>query len=254
MLLEAKNISVRYGDHAAVRDVSFSLETGHWLMLVGPNGAGKSSLVNALARTVSYGGAFFLEGRDTREFKPAALARRIGVLSQSHRMEYGFSVEEVVRLGRFAHEKGFLSHRDSEGQAQIQRALALTGLEDMRRASVLSLSGGEMQRVFLAQVFAQDPQVLVLDEPANHLDLKYQQQTFGLIAEWLRQKERAVIAVVHDLSLARRYGTEALLLHRGACAAQGAMDRVFAPEILRPVYEMDVHQWMRDLLEPWQTP
>ena len=251
-MLEAKNISVRYGDFAAVQNVSFSLRPGDWLMLAGPNGAGKSTLVSALAQGVPYTGEFLLRGESLRALSPAALARHIGVLSQRNRVEYAYTVEEIVGLGRYAHERGFLSHRDSNGKAAMERALRLTGLSDLRAASALTLSGGELQRVFLAQVFAQDPQILVLDEPANHLDLKYQQRVFELIAAWRRQEQRAVISVVHDLSLARRYGTQVLLMHRGQCVAQGEMDAVLTPERLREVYEMDVYAWMRGLLEPWE--
>ena len=129
-------------------------------------------LAYALAQTVPYAGRFLLVGKDIRALRPAALAREIGVLSQRNRMEYAYTVEEIVGLGRYAHEKGFLSHWDSERKETVEKALALTGLTHLRRASALTLSGGELQRAFLAQVFAQDPRALVLDEPANHLDLK----------------------------------------------------------------------------------
>lgn len=250
-VLNAEHITVRYGDYTAVEDVSFSLSAGDWLMLAGPNGAGKSTLVGALAQTLPYSGRFLLGDKDIRALRPAALAREIGVLSQRNRMEYAYTVEEIVGLGRYAHEKGFLSHRDGEGKEAVEKALALTGLSHLRRASALTLSGGELQRAFLAQVFAQDPRVLVLDEPANHLDLKYQQHIFELIAAWRKRENRAVISVVHDLSLARRYGTGVLLLHRGKCVSQGDMDRALSPRLLREVYEMDVYGWMRELLQPW---
>ena len=251
-MLNAEHITVRFGDFTAVEDVSFSLSAGEWLMLAGPNGAGKSTLVNALAQTVPYTGRFLLGDRDIRTLRPAALAREIGVLSQRNRVEYAYTVEEIVGLGRYAHEKGFLSHRDGEGKEAVERALELTGLVHLRRAKALTLSGGELQRVFLAQVFAQDPRILVLDEPANHLDLKYQQHIFDLIAAWRQQEGRAVISVVHDLSLARRYGTGVLLLHRGKCVSHGTMDAVLTPERLRDVYEMDVYGWMRELMKPWK--
>ena len=250
-MLEAEHISVRYGARPVVDDVSFSLNAGDWLMLAGPNGAGKSTLVNAIAQSVPYAGRFTLEGKDLRALKPAVRAREIGVLSQRNGVEYAYTVEEIVGLGRYAHEKGFLSHRDSEGEEAMERALSLTGLTDLRRASALTLSGGELQRVFLAQVFAQEPRILVLDEPANHLDLKYQQHIFELISAWRREGNRAVLSVVHDLSLARRYGTKILLMHRGTCAAQGDMDAVLTPGRLRDVYEMDVYAWMRELLGTW---
>jgi iron complex transport system ATP-binding protein len=134
----------------------------------------------------------------------------------------------------------------------VEKALELTGLTDLRRASVLTLSGGELQRVFLAQVFSQDPRVLILDEPANHLDLKYQQHIFSLIRAWLREPGRAVLSVVHDLSLARRYGSRAVLMDQGKSVAQGTIDQVMTPENLRRVYGMDVYAWMNEMLSQWR--
>ena len=108
-----------------------------------------------------------------------------------------------------------------------------------------------VSRTFLAQVFAQNPQILILDEPANHLDLIYQKHIFSLIETWLRQPGRAVVSVVHDLSLARKYGTHAVLMHRGQCAAQGKIGDVMTAEKLQAVYEMDVYGWMREMLGQW---
>ena len=251
-MLRGENISVRYGAFTALSQVSFSLQPGDWLMLAGPNGAGKSTLVKALAQEIPYTGAFTLEGKNLRAYPPALLAREIGVLSQHNRAEYAYTVEEIVSLGRYAHERGFLSRHDPGGRDAMERALAFTGLQSLRRANTLTLSGGELQRVFLAQVFAQDPRILVLDEPANHLDLKYQQQLFSLISAWRQEEKRAVISVVHDLTLARRYGTHVLLLHKGRCAALGDPSQVLTRERLSQVYEMDVYGWLSDLLEPWR--
>jgi len=128
----------------------------------------------------------------------------------------------------------------------------MTGLTGLRHASMLTLSGGETQRVFLAQVFAQNPQVLVLDEPANHLDLNYQQQIFSLIREWLQEPGRAVLSVVHDLSLARHYGTHAILMDHGKSISQGAIHEVMTPDNLQRVYGINVYEWMRKMLSQWQ--
>ena len=251
-MLKAENVTVRYGDLTAVDRLSFELREGQWLMLAGPNGAGKSTMVEAVARGVPYAGRILLDGRDVKTFRPAHLAKKIGVLSQKNTVEYPYTVEEVVALGRYAYAPHFLSARDQEGKAQVEKALAATGLSALRRARVTALSGGETQRVFLAQVFAQDPQILLLDEPANHLDLQYQQQVFSLIGAWVRQPGRAVMSVVHDLSLARKYGSHAVLLDHGRCAACGPIDQVLTPDLLRQVYQMDVAAWMRDLLSPWR--
>ena len=249
-MLSVQHVTVRYGERAVVSDLSFSLREGQWLMLVGPNGAGKSTLIEAISQGVPYTGDILLEGRDIRAYRPAQLARRLGVLAQRNAVGYAYTVEEVVALGRYAY--GFSGARGDDGREQVERALALTGLTGLRRASVLTLSGGELQRTFLAQVFAQNPRLLLLDEPANHLDLVYQKHIFSLIGQWLREPGRAVMSVVHDLSLARRYGTHAVLMDGGRCAAQGAIGDALTPERLEAVYGMDVYGFMRDMLAQWQ--
>ena len=251
-MLKGNHITVRYGEHTVVDEMSFELHEGQWLMLAGPNGAGKSTLIETISQGVPYTGTIELEGKDIRRCKPAQLARKIGVLSQKNSVGYGYSVEEVVGLGRYAYTSGFLSARDDEGREQVEKALELTGLTELRKSSVLTLSGGELQRTFLAQVFAQNPQVLILDEPANHLDLVYQKHIFSLLAEWLKEPGRAVLSVVHDLSLARRYGTHAVLMNQGKCAAQGEISNVLTPENLRSVYDMDVYAWMHEMLSQWK--
>ena len=251
-MLKAENITVRFGERTVVDHLSFHLREGQWLMLVGPNGAGKSTLIETISQGVAYTGNILLEGKDIRRFKAAQLARKVGVLAQKNVVGYAYTVDEVVGLGRYAYRQSFLSARDDGGKDQVERALSLTGLTNLRHASVLTLSGGELQRTFLAQVFAQNPQILILDEPANHLDLKYQQHIFSLISDWLKTPGRAVISVVHDLSLARKYGTHAVLMNRGKNISQGKIDEVLTQDNLKTVYDMDVYGWMRDMLEQWR--
>ena len=253
-MLNAENVTVRYGAHTVVDRLSFSLEEGQWLMLVGPNGAGKSSLISAIAQGVPYEGEIRLNGRNLREFRPAELARKIAVLAQQHTISYGYTVEEIVQLGRYAHQRGLLGHRDEDGPEAVERALKLTGMKMLRKRSLLELSGGEVQRAFLAQVLAQEPEILLLDEPANHLDLVYQQSLFSLIGQWLQTPGRAALSVVHDLSIVRRYGTHAVLMNEGRAVAQGPIEAVFTPENLQKVYRMDVYGWMNDLYALWQEP
>ena len=250
-MLTAERVSVRYGARAVVDGVSLTLREGQWLMLAGPNGAGKSTLIRAITQSVAYEGRIELLGRDVRAYRPAQLAQQVGVLAQQHSVGYAYTVEEIVRLGRYAYAQGFLSGRDREGEARVEEALRMTGMTALRSASVLTLSGGELQRAFLAQVFAQNPRLLILDEPANHLDLVYQKHIFSLIEQWLREPGRAVLSVVHDLSLALRYGTHAALLDGGRCVAQGKAREALAPEHLAQVYGMDVRGWMRELLGEW---
>lgn len=250
-LLEAKDLSVRYGALTILDKVSFSLEEGDWLMLVGPNGAGKSTVVNAVSQGAPYTGEVRCLGKDVRRCRAGELAKRIGVLSQTHTVGYAFTVESVVRLGRYAYSPGVFGGSRDEDDEAVRRALELTGMTAFAQQSVLTLSGGELQRTFLAQLFAQNPRVLILDEPTNHLDLVYQKQVFELIAGWLKTPGRAVVSVVHDLSLAKAYGTRALLLNHGKTVAQGTLEEVFTAKHLDAAYDMNVSEWMRTMLAQW---
>lgn len=251
-MIEVKNVTVRYEGNAAAENIHFTLEAGQWLMVIGPNGAGKTSLVKTIARLLPYEGNVFWDGKDARAFPSAQWAQRVGLLSQLHSMEYGFTVEEVVAMGRYAYQKSPFSGTDAAGEGMVENALKMTGLLDVRSRNVLTLSGGQWQRTLLARVFAQSPSVLVLDEPANHLDFVYQKQLFDLIENWLKEGNRAVISVMHDLNLARRYGTHALLLNSGKCVAMGTVEKVFTRENLQRVYQMDVHAWMKEMLSLWE--
>ena len=252
-LLEVNDLTVRCGSLTIVDHVSFSVGEGQWLMIIGPNGAGKSTIVSAISQGVGYTGTVRYMGKDVKTCRTSELARKIGVLAQNHFVGYSFTVEEVVRLGRYSYAPSIFSRRTDEDERSVETALEMTGLTSLAGQSVLTLSGGELQRTFLAQLFAQNPQILILDEPTNHLDLVYQKQTFALVQDWLREAGRAVISVVHDLSLARAYGTRALLLDRGKALALGDMDAVFSPGNLERAYSMDVYAWMRQMLGQWQN-
>lgn len=251
-MLEVRDLSVRYGQKTIVDRLSFSVQEGQWLMIVGPNGAGKSTALEAVTQAAPYTGSVLLDGQEVRRMKHTERARRMGVLMQKNFVGYSFTVEEVVRLGRYAHAPGVFSGRNGKDSAAVEEALELTGLTAQRAQSVLTLSGGELQRTFLAQVLAQQPRLLILDEPTNHLDLVYQKQVFSLIGRWLREPGRAVVSVVHDLSLARAFGTDAVLLHHGKMVASGSVREVLRPENLDAVYDMDVAAWMRKLLSQWE--
>ena len=250
-MMQVKDLSLRLEGKRILTDVGFKLEPGQWLMLVGPNGAGKSSLLHALAQGRPYEGQILFEGRDLRRMKGRERAKCLALLSQLNEVGYAFSARELIRLGRYAYG-GFIRGADQEDEQRILEAARMTGIEPILHQNVLTMSGGELQRVFLAQVLAQDPKLLLLDEPANHLDLQYQQQIFDLIAQWIQEPGRAVISVVHDLSLARLYGSHALLLSGGAVAAYGTMAEALDGDRLNEVYGMDVRAWMRGLLKGWE--
>lgn len=251
-MLNVENMTVRYGENTIVKAISFDVLEGQWLMLVGPNGAGKSTIVNAIAQGVPYSGNVTFGGKDVRRMKPSEFAKNCGILTQTHNVNYSFTVEEIIRLGRYSYSGGLFAKSSSNDDKAVEEAARLTGMLSLMQQSVLTLSGGELQRTFLAQLFAQNPKLLILDEPSNHLDLVYQRQIFELTREWLDHSGRAVISVVHDLSLAKKYGTHALLLHNGRIEAFDTADKVLTRANLNTVYSMDVYAWMQSQLTIWK--
>jgi len=250
-MLEVQELSVRINGRTIVDNVSFSVEENDFFMLIGPNGAGKSTLIKAIMRIYGYTGCVFLNGRDVATIRPRQMASMVGVLAQEHKPQFPHTVYEVVSLGRYARMRGIFGILDREDKAKIEEALVLTGLDGMARQSVLELSGGELQRVYLAQLLAQDPCLLILDEPANHLDIKYQIAMFDLIGKWSKTPGKAALAVVHDLNTAFCYGTRALLMNDGKVYARGTVDQVLTRENLKAVYSVDVAKWMADLMKHW---
>lgn len=249
MNLSAEHVSVLRGRTEIVHDVSFSVSDGQWLMICGPNGAGKSTLLSAVSQELPYAGLVTLDGTDLRRMKPRQLARRMAMLRQLSDLAYAYTVEEVVAMGRYAH-RGLLQ-ADNGGAEAVERALQAVQLQNKRRQNILTLSGGERQRMLLAQVLCQEPDVLLLDEPGNHLDLRFQQELFLLIDAWRREPGHAVVSVVHDLSLARKFGTHALLLSSGR-GTYGEISAILTPSALESAWQMDVVGWLRSLGDVWQ--
>lgn len=251
-MLEVQGLSVKINGYKILEDVSFKVDNNQWLMVVGPNGAGKSTIINAIVQSIPYKGNISYNGKDVSKFKSNEFAKKIGVLMQSNLVNYGFSVEEVVKLGRYAYSSSLFGRTSDLDDKKIRIAMEVTGISSFKDKSVLTLSGGELQRTFLAQLLAQDPQLLLLDEPTNHLDLVYQKQVFSIVEEWIKKTGNSVISVVHDLSLARAYGTHAVLLKEGKVISKGETDEVLNKNNLYKAYSMDVPQWMHKMLSQWE--
>lgn len=251
IMLNAKDLSVCLSNLTLVNHVSFEVRQNDRLMIVGPNGAGKSTIIHAISQEVPYLGNIYFDGKDMSKMKPKDIARKIGFLSQHNVVNYSFTVEEIVELGRYTHSHD-LFFKSADDKIHIEEALEMTGLKDKRHQSVLTLSGGEIQRTFLAQLLAQDPEVLILDEPTNHLDIQYQTQIFSLIDQWVTSKKRAVVAVVHDLSLASFYGNKFLLIDEGNVVSYGNREEVLSSKHLDKTYQMDVYKWMQTLYKEWK--
>lgn len=248
-LLKVNNLTVKIQGYTLVDNVNFEIKEKDKFLILGPNGAGKSTIIKGISQSIFYKGNVLYYGQDVTKMSKKQIARHIGVLSQYHPLNYAFTVEEIVEIGRYPYRKD--KNISKEEKDYVHEALEMTGMIEKRRQSVLTLSGGEIQRTFLAQLFAQNPNLLILDEPTNYLDIQYQEQMFSLIQEWIKRKNRAVLAVIHDLSLATYFGNSFLLLNQGKSVAYGKKGDVIFSEQINVVYEMNVERWIRNLYENW---
>ncbi|MGC8963054.1 MAG: ABC transporter ATP-binding protein [Candidatus Bipolaricaulaceae bacterium] len=238
MKVRLVNVSAGYGRTNVLEGVELELSAGEVLGIIGPNGAGKTTLLRAMAGALRPScGVVYLDGQKLGRFKPRDLARLLGVVPQVPSSGFDFRVRELVELGRLPHLRppDRLSPQD---QAAVARALRLADLEHLASRPISSLSGGERQRVFLAMALAQEPEVLLLDEPTAHLDVRYRLEFLTLVRR-LAREGMAVAMAIHDLNLACCFSDRLLLLSQGRVLAQGRPEEVLVPELLRQAFGLE---------------
>ncbi|MGO4680758.1 ABC transporter ATP-binding protein [Microbacterium sp. 2MCAF23] len=247
--LEAEGLALHYGRTPVVHDVALTLRPGSVTALIGPNGSGKSTALRAIARLHRIqAGSVRIDAdgarRDAAAMDAKEFARTVAMLSQSRPHPSGLEVRDVVAFGRHPHRGRFSGLRD-EDRTAIDRALALTGLDAMGARPVDELSGGELQRVWLATALAQTTPILLLDEPTNHLDLRYQIETLDLIRD-LADAGTALGVVLHDLDHAAAVADRVVLLHNGRVRADGTPAEVLTAENLSAAYGLRIDTALDD--------
>jgi iron complex transport system ATP-binding protein len=241
MILEAREISVRYGRAAPALDrVSCAVSAARLVAVAGPNGSGKTTLVRALTGLVPLDtGEVLVEGRPVRRWPRSELARVLGVVPQREELAFPLLVEETVLLGRYARLGPLAAPSRADRQA-VEAALERCDVAGLARRTVDSLSGGEWQRVRLARALAQEPRALVLDEPTASLDIAHEMTMFELLRGLALHDGVTVLLVTHALNLAARYADRLTLLDRGLVVASGEADGVLARETIERVYRWPV--------------
>ncbi len=220
--------------------VSLSVAGGECWAIVGPNGAGKSTLLRVMAGHLApKSGSVTLCGRPMRQLASRARAKLVAFVPQHPMTDLDDSVREVVLMGRFPHRQ-FGLFESSEDYTQADRAMGITETSLLADRRLKTLSGGEAQRVHVAAALAQGTDVLLLDEPTASLDLVHQQTIFRILHARAKSDGLAVVVVTHDVNLAAQFCTHVLVLDDGRCAAVGTPDDVLTPEVLAPVYNLDL--------------
>jgi len=236
-MIEIRELVVGYNGSEVLQGVSFRVEAGEIVSVIGPNGSGKTTLLRCMNKTLRpSGGSISIQGKDLHGIGLRELSRTMATVHQRESETFPFTVFETVLMGRRPHIGWRVGERDLGVVSRVMRGL---GLEELRDRCVDELSGGERQRVLIARALAQEPSVMLLDEPTSNLDPRHQLEVFELITDLAVRKKMAIVFAIHDLLLAARFSHTVVMLKGGRVAAAGPPEQVITVSNLRSVYGIE---------------
>ena len=238
--LSLKNVGFTYGSIWALRGIALDIKPGELIGILGPNGSGKSTLLKIMdGILLPKEGEIKIKDRPLSSFKRSELAREVALVAQETTFRFSFSALEVVLMGRFPH----LTRLQFEGKRDME--IALLSLESMQalelaERSIHELSGGEKQRVLIARALAQEPEIILLDEPTSFLDIKFKREIYGLLSSLSREKGLSVVVVSHEIDLAAQYCQRLAILRNGHLFKVGTPEEVITTSTIETVYDCPV--------------
>lgn len=236
MSIELHELSFSYNGAPVLEEVSLAVAAGERVAILGANGAGKTTLLKLLGGTLPpTRGSVTIAGTPLQHFSRRDVARRIATVPQVFGVPFAFSVREIVELGRTPHLRA-LAGFSTRDRLAVEHAMELTGAREFAARIFNELSGGERQRVVIAMALAQEPEILLLDEPTQQLDLARQAEILDLICDLNQSKGLTVVAAIHDLNLAARYFGRLVFLHNASITIEGTPAQVLSAELLHKVY------------------
>ncbi len=237
-MIKLTDLSKKYGVKKVVSKVNLSLTTNKLTAIIGPNGAGKSTLLAMISRLVpSDTGEIFLDHQSLKTWKQNSLAKKLSLLKQASSFELKITVKELVEFGRFPYSKGHLTEVDHQ---KVNQALAILGLKDLVNEDISTLSGGQLQRAYIALVLAQDTDYILLDEPLNNLDMKYEVQIMKTLRYLVKELGKTIIIVIHDLNFAASYADEIIAMKNGKIFKSGLTNKIIDEKVLSKLYEIPI--------------
>ncbi len=238
--IEVKSLSHSFGNNPILKDIEVSFEQACFTGIIGPNGSGKTTLIRNVLRSLEPSkDKIYVMGEDVRSLPFKELAKVVGAVPQTNHIEYEFSVFDLVLMGRAAHMKRF-SSETPEDLRIAEEAMKETDVWHLRNRSVVTLSGGERQRVIIARAIAQNPKILILDEPVTYLDLHHQLELMKLLRRLTDEKGMTTIAILHDLNHAMGWCDRVMLMDEGALKDFGPPEDVLTPQAIKEVYQVEV--------------
>ncbi|MDD5622893.1 MAG: ABC transporter ATP-binding protein [Actinomycetota bacterium] len=239
-ILSVRNLNFSYGDNKVLNNISFNINKGSFTSILGPNGAGKSTLINIISKILGkFEGEIKVTGENITALNSKDIARRIAVVPQSTNPSFGFTVEEMVLMGRYPYISRF-KRETKEDFEVIREVMEKTELTQFADRKFNELSGGEKQRVVIAQALAQDSPIMILDEPTSHLDINFQIEFMNLFLKLNRREGKTIIGIFHDINLAIQNSSLIMLLKEGSIFRFGEPEKVINRQNLNSVFHSDV--------------
>ncbi|HEY9186265.1 MAG TPA: ABC transporter ATP-binding protein [Bacteroidota bacterium] len=239
-ILNVNNISVNINELKILDNISFNVKKGEILGIIGPNGSGKTTLFKTISRILKpETGNIFLYNKNITSYSEKELSKLISVIPQMINVQFPFTVEEFILMGRFPHSGRYGYSIDTDYEI-VNNVIKNNGMDSIRHRRINELSGGEKQRVIIAQGFAQQTNLMLLDEPTSHLDIYYQVQLLNLLDKYNKECELTILIILHDLNLAASYCDRLIMMKEGKIFTQGTIEEVLTYQNIEAVYNTPV--------------
>lgn len=237
-MIDLNEVSKNYGTKKVISEVSLPITEEKLTAFIGPNGAGKSTLLSMISRLITIdAGQIYLDHNEVKAWRSNELSKKLSILKQSNGVNLRITVRDLVGFGRFPYSKGRMT---AEDQDMIDYALEKLGLVEMADEMIDTLSGGQLQRAYIAMILAQDTEYILLDEPLNNLDMNHAVQLMKTLRRLVEEEHKTILLVIHDINFAATYADEIVAMKNGAIFAHGTMEEMIQPHILNALYDMEI--------------
>lgn len=251
--MQIKDISFKYTEKTILKNLNFSIEKGEFLGILGPNGCGKTTLLKNLCNLCKpYEGNIEVFGTSLPKISYKDLAKKVAVVHQFDSIGFDFSVYDIVLMGRMPYQKRFSSETKYDHDV-VKKCMKITNTWDLKDQKILQISGGQRQRVMIARALAQEPDILILDEPISHLDIKHQINILNLCKTLNEEKGMTIIITIHDINMAAKYCKKIMLMSSGEIRAYDKPEIVLTKENIKNIYDIEVG-FLRDKDEIYIVP